>query len=158
MRIYLFTIDGTPGARTELHGAQAALEDHFRKRQDVSDVWWDDEDPYNPRLYLYGPTHADWASLAEPWDSDISFEEIGSVIFPLDLAEVPSEPPLSILDPAGARLSLSVTTRKGTETVTRVIPEVEWREAALSRGSILGRFAMDTALAMGIRWSTQEGS
>jgi hypothetical protein len=158
MRLYLFVIDGKPGFRTELHQAQACLEDHLRDRRDVSDVWWDDERPETARLYLYDGTHVTYMGTPEGEDSEISYEEIGPLIFPVEVAFLGTNPVLDPLGPLGARLTLSVQTETGTETVTRAVPEGEWPVKGHARGTLLGSFAVETAFAMGIRWSTQEGS
>lgn len=158
MRLYLFVIDGKPMVRIDLHLAQAALEDHLRERRDVSDVWWDDKYPYEARTYLYeGSSHLKYISIPEGEDEETCFETTDQLIWPVDLAGIPSAP-IDILDPAGARLSLSVTTRQGKSEFDRVIPEQEWADNRMGTALLISKFALDAAYGLGDVLNPKEGS
>lgn len=162
MLLYLFVLNGQPTARTELHRAQAALEDHLRDRRDVSDVWWSDENPYIPRVYLYGGSHSDYeaneAVGVDAMEGDISWEEHDQLIWPMELPEAPTNP-INILDPAGARMSLSIVTREGKREYDRVIPEEQWSKGIVEHNVLLMSFALDAAYGLsGPLYPKKEGS
>lgn len=158
MQIFLFVIDGKPGFRTELVPAQACLEGHLQERRDVSEVWWDDEYPYQARLYLYdGASHRAFMAIPEGENETICYETTDQLIFPVEIGDVTTgRGHLDILDPGAAHLSLSVVTETGTEEVTRVVPQ--WPTVVARRTALLASFAWDTASAMAGRWADQEGS
>ncbi len=158
MQIYVFTIDGKPRIRTDWRQAQSALEDHLRDRRDVSDVHWADEgdERWRATVYLYGCSHSDIS--ANPEDDpyrEMNFETTDQLIWEFDLGEV-KETPVSqdaLVQGMGALLELRITTETGVESVTRAVPKPEWEGPHWMRGHALWRFASETALNMGIRWS-----
>lgn len=163
MLIYLFTIDGKPGFRTELHMAQAALEDKLRDRRDVSDVWWNDKNPYIPRVYLYGGSHSDYeaneAAGVDAMEGNISWEEEDQLIFPVEVGEV--APPAASLDQLGpviVQLSTTVSSREGTRTITRGFSESNWPTDAKGKADRLKSFNRDVEWALINEWINKERS
>lgn len=159
MLLYLFILDGKPAYRTDLHRAQAALEDRLLERRDVSEVWWDDANPLRTRLYLYGGSHSDYeADEAAGTDSSVSWETTDQLIWPMEVAEA-STIPINILDPAGARMSLSVVTREGKKEYDRVIPREQWSKGIVEHNVLLMSFALDAAYGLsGSLYPKKEGS
>lgn len=162
MLLYLFVLNGQPTARTELHRAQAALEDHLRDRRDVSDVWWSNDNPYIPRVYLYGGSHSDYeADVAAGVDPQSSWEEQDQLIWPLELDE-PPQVPVTLTELPGVTMTLSVVKsddRTKTE-MTRVVPQTEWdRWVRPGAGPLLPLhiFAVEAAQAIGDKLSKKEG-
>jgi len=160
MKIYLFTVNGKPGFRTDWRSAQAVLEEHLRDRRDVSDVWWGDEgeERWYARTYLYGSSHSDIS--ANPADDPyrgLNFETTDQLIWE---AEVPSEdspePPLT-RDPmfpgVGAVFELTVRSGEGKISATHVVPTPEWEGPHWMRGHALWKFVTENALNIGIQWS-----
>lgn len=157
MRLYLFVINGKPLVRTKLHRAQAALEDHLRGRRDVSDVWWDDENPYQARIYLYGCSHSDFGRDPEDPYADMNFETTDQLIFPTDLNWTPSAP--TEQGPPGTLMSLSITSRDGKWEFDRVVPDDVWSGGVIGKNLLLSQFAMDATYGLGDRLlSSKEGS
>jgi hypothetical protein len=161
MLLYLYLIDGTPRAGTDLHQIQAALEDKLRERRDVSDVWWSEERPYIPRVYLYGGSHSDYeADVSAGVDPQFDWEEQDQLIFPMDLAE-PGKTvisPLDTLGPVVVQLSMTLTTQEGTRTITRGFPEQNWPRDAKSRADCLKAFNRDVEWVLINEWIKKEGS
>lgn len=161
MRLYLFTIDGKPGLRTELHMAQAAVEDTLRDRRDVSDVWWGEENPYIPRVYLYGGSHGGYeAALAagvEAMEADISWEEQDQLIFPVDVpVDSAIDTPRS--DLPGVTMTLSVVTPNRKTELSRVMPMGVWNDSALRRAQTVAMFAAEAAHHVSAALTPEEGS
>lgn len=127
MRLYLYLIDGTPRAGTDLSVVRSVLEANLRERPSVSDIWWDDEVPYIPRQYLYGTTHADYLASDDPMEDDISWQMEDQLIFPVEVDPHPSAP-VSPIEPLGATMTLSVILPgNGSKTeLTRVVSQTEW--------------------------------
>lgn len=92
MQIFLFVIDGVPGFRYDLAGAQVALGDRLRDNPNVSDVWWDDKHPYEARTYLYGASHTDYVASGDPMEDDISWETTDQLIWPVTVNGIESVP------------------------------------------------------------------
>jgi hypothetical protein len=156
MQIYLFVIDGRPSFRTELHHAQAVLEDHLLTKRDVSDVWWDDNCPYEARMYLYGSSHSDYGRDPEDPYKDLDFETTDQIIWPVTIpgSKIEAEQ----LDPdflGGAELQFEVKTRVGRDTLVRTVPPDEWSNKNL-RPHIISLFAMNAGQALADRWTSKE--
>lgn len=155
MLIYLFVIDEIPQARMNLRLAQAALEENLRSRQDVSDVWWEDKRPYTARLYLYGGTHSEQvAAEAADEDSEVSFEEIGPLIFPVSMGPELSPPVPSA--PPGVTMTLSVAMPDKKIDLTRVTPLGVWTSTAIERSRLVVMFAAEAAHQIAAAMSSQE--
>lgn len=162
MRLYLFVIDGKPTARTELHMAQAVVEDRLLERREVSEIWWDDENPYIPRQYLYGASHSDYLEAeAAAVDADVSWEQQEQFIWPVDVGEESSDP-LPPLEVTGVTLTMSVVMpdkRTKTELI-RVVPQDEWdtwRSYKSSPTLPLHAFAVEAAQAIDETLDKKEG-
>lgn len=152
MKIFLFTIDGKPGFRHTLHEAQAVLEEHLRDVRDISDVWWDDEHPYEARKYMYGSSHSDTAVE----DAEVDFETTDQLIWPVTLADGEHERRQNrILPWGGAELCLTVRTDRHKEQLVRVIPEKDWSEDRL-RPHIVLNFAVNAGQALADHLTSKE--
>lgn len=166
MLLYLYLIDGKPQARTDLELAQAALEDKLRERRDVSDIWWGDENPYIPRVYLYGGLHSDYlAAEAADEDAEISWEEEDQLIFPVEIPEpqVPTEPvtglkALDSLGPVTVQLVMTVASKDGTRTIMRGFSDQNWPRDAKGKANCLKSFTSDVEWALINEWRNEEGS
>ena len=163
MKIYLFTINGRPGFRTDWRDAQACLEDHLRDRRDVTDVYWGDEgdERWYARVYLYGSSHSDIS--ANPEDDPylgVNFETTDQLVWEMEVPS-PDEPEVPVMmDPMmpgiGARLERKVITKNRKESVTEVVPQAEWEvNPEWQRGHILWAFVTKNALEFGMRWSRE---
>lgn len=156
MKIYLFTIDGKPKHRCSLAEAQAVLEDYIRGRRDVTDVYWDDEYPYEARVYLYGSSHSDFGRDPEDPYKDMNFETTDQLIWPVDLGvnEEPSRPghrcPFG-----GAELTMTIRTQGQKGQFIRSIPEDVWDEEHL-RGHVIMSFATNAGQALADHWKLKE--
>lgn len=161
MLIYVFTLDGEPGFRTGLHQAQAVMEEKIRDRRDVSDVWWSDDNPYIPRVYLYGGSHADYeAAQAGDYDAEISWEEDRQLIWPMEVPD-PVSPvtPLDQLGPVVVQLSMTVSYKEGTRTITRGFSDQHWPGDAKGRADCLKSFTRDVEWILINEWiKEKEGS
>jgi len=157
MKIFLFVIEGTPGYRLSLAEAQACLEDHLRDRRDVSDVWWDDENPYEARVYLYGASHSDYeADVAAGVDPNADWETTGQLIWPVTLPDSGhTRKQEEVLPFGGAELSLTIRTDHHKEDFLRVIPDLTWSDNTL-RPLITMNFAVNAAQALIDRWTSKE--
>jgi hypothetical protein len=162
MKIYVFMVEGQPRIRTDWRQAQGALEDHLRDQRDVSDVHWADEgdERWRATVYLYGCSHSDISANPEddPYQG-MNFETTDQLIWEFDIGGV-TEMPVpqdGLIEGMGALLELRITTETGVESVTRAVPKPEWEGPHWMRGHALWRFASETALNLGIRWS-QGGS
>jgi hypothetical protein len=153
MQIFLFIIDGKPGLRLDLHEAQAALEDRLRNDRDVSDVWWDDDSPYEARKYLYGSSHTDTAALEY---HEVDFETTGQLIWPVTLADGEHKRDRAGRPPFGeAELTLTIVSGQYKEQVVRIIPEADWSEDRL-RPHIVTSFAVNAGQALADRVTLKE--
>lgn len=141
MRLYLYVTNGIPHAKTELATAQAAVEDHLRDRRDVSDVWWDEETPYIPRLYFYGASHSDY--LADE-DAEISWEQTDPYIFPVNVGAPAPLPPV-FDNPDGVALTFRAVTTSGKAEMNRVIPLTDWEGFGGGSSLLLHMFAVEAA-------------
>jgi len=158
MRLYLYVIDGKPAVRTELHQAQASLEDHLRDRRDVSDVWWDDHSPLWARTYLYGASHQEaMAAETASVEADISWENTDQVIFPVDLDDV-MVPVAPTLDLPGVTMSLTVVTSEKKADLTRVVPKDLWDASQLDHSKMIIMFAAEAAHGVAGALRSEEGS
>jgi hypothetical protein len=159
--LYLFVLDGRPAHRTELHMAQAVLEDHLRTRRDVSDVWWPEDNPYVPRVYLYGGSHSDYeaneAAGVDAMESDISWEEQDQLIWPVEIEPHAVPAVSSPLDLLGTKMTLSVVTSTEKAQMTRVIPESEWSEKRI-QPFLITMFATEAARGVAEALRSKEGS
>lgn len=162
MYLYLFVLDGRPAHRTELHQAQAALEDSIRTRRDVSDVWWSEDNPCVPRVYLYGASHSDYeaneAAGVDAMEADISWEEQDQLIWPVEIEPnaIPAVP--SPLDVLGTRMTLSVITSAEKAEMTRVVPQELWDVSRLDHAKMIILFAAEAAHGVAGALSSKEGS
>lgn len=157
MQIFLFIVNGKPGYRLTLEAAQACLEDHLRSRRDITDVWWDDESPYEARTYLYGASHSDFE--AEGYDAEISWETTDQLIWPVMLSpEVKSAAEkLDSLFPSGAEMIMSIKTDKGKCQFVRHIPLGPWAEKWM-RPRLITDFATEAGQSLAAHWTNEEST
>lgn len=156
MRLYLYLIDEEPHVGTDLHRIQGILEDRLLERREVSDVWWNDKNPFTPRVYLYGGSHSDWlAAEAADEDAEISWEEQDQLIW--ERTVPPTETPSKTLDPLGISMSLKMVTPLSSFEMGRVIPMTVW-EGSLHRPDLIRSFAVEAAVALGAVLTPKEKS
>lgn len=147
MQIFLFVIDGIPRCRASLAQAQAALEDYLRELPGTSDVWWDDERPYEARRYLYSSSHTDTAVE----DAEVDFEVTEKLIWPVELpGDDHTRGPDVQLFSLGAKLSLEVKTDQGKYQLMRAVSQREWSEKRL-RPHLVLNFATNAGQALADR-------
>jgi hypothetical protein len=134
--------------------AQAALEDNLRDRRDVSDVWWNDTNPYTPRVYLYGASHSDYE--ADEF-AELDWEEGEQLIWPVEIEfEATPVSPLT-LDATGTKMTLAVTTSAGKAEMTRVVPEEQWAASLVEHSKMIIMFAAEAAHGVAGALSPEEG-
>lgn len=155
MKIYLFVLDGKPGYRCSVEEAQAVLEDHLRDRRDVSDVWWDDENPYEARVYMYGSSHSDYGLDPEDPYKDLNFETTDQIIWPVTIPEDECKP-VQRNPFGGAELTLTVRVDGRCDQIIRSIPETDWNESRIPRSFLLLNFAAEAGQAMVDHWKSKE--
>lgn len=154
MELFLFIIGNRPGYRRTLHEAQAVLEDHLRDQQGISDVWWDDEEPYWARTYLYGSSHSDTAVD----DAPVDFETTDQLIWPITIPAL--EPKVKTLDPLfpmGAEMVLTVTTMTEKHQVVECVTESEWCKEEF-RPYIITHFAAQAGQTLASNWTSKEST
>jgi len=162
VHLYLFVLDDRPTYRTDLQAAQLAINERLSERHGVSDVWWSEDNPYVPRVYLYGATHLDHLAAEEAgedvMDADISWEEQDQLIWPVEIEpnSVPINP--SPLDPSGTQMTLSVTTSTEKAELTRVVPSTEWYAPTSDHGKMIFMFAAEAAHGVAGALRSKEGS
>lgn len=161
MLLYLYLINGTPRASSDLSQAQTIVGDKLKERRDVSDVWWYDDHPYIPRQYLYGASHSEWLAAEEAGEeADISWEEMDQLIFPVDVPEPGITPlsPMEMLGPVVIQLSTTISTPEGARTITRGLPQSQWPNDAKGKADCLKAFYRDAEWALINEWINKEGS
>jgi hypothetical protein len=154
MQIFLYIVDGKPNFRRSLAEAQAVLEDHLRDLRDVTDVWWDDDSPYEARKYMYGASHSDFE--ADGYDAEIDWETTEQIIWPVELGDgEPSVDPVPFVLGGGVIMDLTWRTERGRYSFTRTVPLAEMTEERL-RPHIITSFAMSASQALADLWTSKE--
>jgi len=152
MEIFLFVIDGRPGMRLSLHEAQACLEENLRDQRDVSDIWWDDESPYEARRYLYGSSHTDTALDDE---AEVDFETTDQIIWPVILEVDNPGKPLGPLEFGGVEMIMEVRTRTEKHQIIEAVTESVWSESRI-RPHVVSHFAAWAGMALADHWIKKE--
>jgi hypothetical protein len=154
MKIYLFINDGRPDYRCSVAEVQAVLEDQFRERRDVTDVWWDDEDPLRARLYMYGSSHSDYGLDPDDPYKNLDFETTDQLIWPMSLSEEECKP-IRRCPLGGAELTMTIRTDRMKSQLVRSIPEDVWNEERL-REHVIMSFAVNAGQSLADHWKSKE--